>query len=227
MITESDQNYLKEIYLLELDHAQVTTSMLAELFGFSPATVTGMLKKLASRGWVKYEPYQGVVLTDSGRLIAMEVIRHHRLIESFLAKTLHVPWDRVHDEAEKLEHVLSDYLEERIDDLLGHPTFDPHGSPIPSRDGAITRTTRKRLADLKQGAQAEIIEVYDRDPEVLERLDRLGLHPGTRVVVLEVEPVDGLITLKAAGGEPVVLGQTIAGRVFVGERASLPESMTS
>ncbi len=180
MITEADQNYLKEIYSLELDHHQVTTSMLADRFGFSPATVTGMLKKLSHNGWVAYEPYQGVMLTDDGRKIALEVVRHHRLIETFLARALDIPWERLHDEAEKLEHVLSDYLEARIDERLGFPTSDPHGSPIPSVDGLITDAGRTRLANLDAGAEAEVVEVYDRDPELLARLEELGLTPGTK-----------------------------------------------
>ena len=214
MITEADQNYLKEIYSLELDHQQVTTSMLADRFGFSPATVTGMLKKLANKGWVSYEPYQGVNLTDDGRKIALEVVRHHRLIETYLARALNIPWDRLHDEAEKLEHVLSDYLEARIDESLGFPTSDPHGSPIPSADGAIPDAGRVRLADLGAGAQAEVVEVYDRDPELLTRLKDLGLVPGTHIAVQAVEPLDGLLTL-TVGGKSVVVGQTTASHVFV------------
>lgn len=214
MITEADQNYLKEIYSLELDHQQVTTSMLADRFGFSPATVTGMLKKLSSHGWVTYEPYQGVNLTDDGRKIALEVLRHHRLIETYLARALNIPWDRLHDEAEKLEHVLSDYLEARIDESLGFPTSDPHGSPIPTADGAVRDSGRMRLAHLEAGSDAEIVEVYDRDPELLARLKDLGLVPGAHIAVQAVEPLDGLLTL-LVGGNPVIVGQTTASHVFV------------
>jgi len=214
MITEADQNYLKEIYSLELDHGQVSTSMLADRFGFSPATVTGMLKKLSHNGWVAYEPYQGVTLTDDGRKIALEVIRHHRLLETYLARALDIPWDRLHEEAEKLEHVLSDYLEARIDERLGYPTSDPHGSPIPALDGSISDAGRTRLANLAAGTQAEVVEVYDRDPELLSRLEELGLYPGTRIEVEAVEPLDGLLTIKV-GGNPVIVGQTTASHVFV------------
>jgi DtxR family Mn-dependent transcriptional regulator len=214
MKTEADENYLKEIYNLELDHGQVTTSMLADRFGYSPATITGMLKKLASLKWVVYEPYQGVTLTDTGRAIALEVIRHHRLLETYLAQALNIPWDRVHEEAEKLEHVLSEYLEGRIDELLGHPSVDPHGSPIPSLDGSVPEIDRLRLAALPAGTLAEIIEVNDRDPHLLARLDALHLHPKTRIWVVDVEPLDGLITLQAAG-ETHVLGQTTASQIIV------------
>jgi DtxR family Mn-dependent transcriptional regulator len=214
MITEADQNYLKEIYSFELDHQQATTSELADRFGFSPATVTGMLKKLSHNGWVAYEPYQGVTLTDEGRKIALEVVRHHRLIETFLARALDIPWDRLHEEAEKLEHVLSDYLEARIDESLGFPTSDPHGSPIPALDGSISDAGRMRLASLRAGAEAEVVEVYDHDPELLARLEELGLYPGAKIDVEAVEPLDGLLTIKV-GGNPVVVGQTTASHVFV------------
>jgi DtxR family Mn-dependent transcriptional regulator len=214
VITEADQNYLKEIYNIELDHEQVTTSMLADRFGFSPATVTGMLKKLSHNGWVVYEPYQGVTLTNDGRKIALEVIRHHRLLETYLARALDIPWDRLHEEAEKLEHVLSEYLEARIDERLGYPTSDPHGSPIPAVDGSISDAGRMRLANLPAGTEAEVVEVYDRDPELLARLEELGLYPGTMLVVEAVEPLDGLLSLKV-GGSSVVVGQTTASHVFV------------
>jgi DtxR family Mn-dependent transcriptional regulator len=127
MKTEADENYLKEIYTLGLDHANITNSLLADRLGYSPSTITGQLKKLANLQWVVYEPYQGVTLTETGRAIALEVIRHHRLIETYLAQALNIPRDRVNEEAEKLEHALSEYLEERIDELLGHPSTDPHG----------------------------------------------------------------------------------------------------
>jgi DtxR family Mn-dependent transcriptional regulator len=214
MITEADQNYLKEIYSLELDHQHATTSMLAERFGYSPATVTGMLKKLSQKGWVDYEPYQGARLTDDGRKIALEVVRHHRLLETYLARALDIPWDRLHDEAEKLEHVLSEYLEARIDEQLGFPTSDPHGSPIPAADGSVRPAGRTRLAGLAAGEEAEVVEVYDRDPEILSRLQELALYPGTRLSVEAVEPLDGLLTLRLEG-RPIVVGQTTANHVYV------------
>ncbi len=214
LVTEADQNYLKEIYLLEQDQPLVSTSMLASRFSVSPATVTGMLKKLAGRGWVAYRPYKGVRLSDAGRAIALDVVRHHRLIETYLARGLDIPWDRLHDEAEKLEHVLSDYLEERIDASLGHPTSDPHGSPIPGPDGSVPEAARLRLADLEPGAEAEISEVDDRNPDVLSRIDSMGLYPGTRVKVLGTDPVDALITLSVAG-QSFVLGPTTANHIYV------------
>ncbi len=219
MKTEADENYLKEIYALELDHEVVTTSMLADRFGYSPATITGMLKKLAGLDWVVYEPYRGVKLTPAGRMIALEVIRHHRLLETYLAQVLHIPWDRVHEEADKLEHALSDYLEERIDELLGHPTIDPHGSPIPSLDGQIHNPERLRLADLAVGERAEIVEVSDRHADLLTYLDQLKLYPRVQLRVTAVEPIDGLVTI-LADGQTHVLGQISASQIIVKKLAA-------
>jgi|WetSurMetagenome_2_1015567.scaffolds.fasta_scaffold76920_2 DtxR family transcriptional regulator, Mn-dependent transcriptional regulator len=214
MRTVADEDYLKEIYALELDHGHVTTSMLADSFTCSPATVTGMLKKLAHLEWVVYEPYHGVKLTPVGKEIALEVIRHHRLIETYLSLALDIPWERVHAEADLLEHALSEYLEERIDSLLGHPSFDPHGSPIPSREGTISDSGRLRLSDLPENSQAEVLEIRDRDPELLIHLDKLNLLPHTRLRVLHKEPIDGLITIQVEGMKHV-LGRISSSQIIV------------
>lgn len=214
MITEADQNYLKGTYELQRENDRVTTSMLADRFGTSAATVTGMLKKLADRKWVQYQPYRGVTLTEAGRAIALEVIRHHRLLETYLNEALGIPWDRVHEEAERLEHVLSEYLEERIDELLGHPTVDPHGSPIPAVDGTVTESDRTRLSDVAAGSVVEICEVLDRDSAMLLHLDHLGLHLQSRLTVVAIEPIDELMTLDV-GGKSVTVGRKTAGHIFV------------
>ncbi|MDK2980505.1 MAG: DtxR family transcriptional regulator, Mn-dependent transcriptional regulator [Chloroflexota bacterium] len=214
MRTEADENYLKEIFALEQDQGQVSTSMLAERFGYSPATVTGMLKKLAANGWVAYEPYRGVSLSDSGRAIALQVLRRHRLMETYLVKALKVPWERVHAEAERLEHSLSDYLVECIDEALGHPQYDPHGAPIPSASGQMPKEARLRLADLAVGEAALVLEVPDRDPELLQLLTRQGLVPGAQISVMATEPIDGLLTLRTPAGA-CTLGPTSAGRIHV------------
>ena len=223
MTTETDQNYLKEIYMLELDHDHATTTLLAERLGFSAATVTGQLKKLAGLELVAYSPYRGVTLTNAGRAIALETIRHHRLLETYLAQALGIPWDRVHVEAERLEHVISEYLEERIDEMLHHPVIDPHGSPIPSREGAIEDNGRVRLTSLGVGERAQIIEVNDRDPRLLERLDELGLTLGTLVTITSIEPIDRLITVEV-GSRTLTLGQTSASQIIVGAVASDPRT---
>lgn len=214
MTTETDQNYLKEIFMLELDHDHATTTLIAERLGFSAATVTGQLKKLAGLELVAYSPYRGVTLTDAGRAIALETIRHHRLLETYLAQALGVPWDRVHVEAERLEHAISEYLEERIDEMLDHPVIDPHGSPIPSREGSIEDNGRVRLTSLSVSDRAQIIEVNDRDPRLLERLDELGLALGTTLSIVAIEPIDGLITIKT-GPRTLTLGQTSASQLIV------------
>src|SRR5918912_2318913 len=137
MQTQAVEDYLKTIYEIQREQGKVATTVLAERLGIAPASVTGMVKKLAGLHLVAHEPYQGVVLTEAGEKIALEVIRHHRLIERYLAEALAVPWDKVHEEAEKWEHVLSEDMEDRIDALLGHPTTDPHGAPIPARNGTL------------------------------------------------------------------------------------------
>jgi DtxR family Mn-dependent transcriptional regulator len=214
MRTEAEENYLKEIYTLELDYEHVTNSLLADAFGYSPATITGMLKKLANLDWVVYEPYRGVSLTETGRAIALEVIRHHRLLETYLTQELNIPWDRVHEEADRLEHVLSEDLEERIDELLGHPMLDPHGSPIPSLNGQILNPVRLHLSDLSVGDHAEIIEVNDHNPDLMTHLDQLKLYPFVQITVMAIEPIDGLITIQASGLIHI-LGQTSARQIIV------------
>ncbi|WP_455382690.1 metal-dependent transcriptional regulator [Salinispira pacifica] len=214
MTTETDQNYLKETYALEREHDIVTTSMLADRFGTSAATVTGMLKKLAARGWVVYRRYKGITLTPAGRAIALDVVRHHRLLETYLSRALGVPWDRVHEEAERLEHVLSDYLEDRIDEMLGHPEFDPHGAPIPGRDGTLPEPERTPLSAMDAGTTVEIVEVSDRDREILRYLDRLKLSLHTRLTVVKREPVDGLLSIRVKGKE-ITLGERAARQIFV------------
>jgi DtxR family Mn-dependent transcriptional regulator len=213
-VTATDEDYLKAIYAIELDHDRAATSMLAERLGFSPATVTGQLKKLHEQGWIVYSPYRGASLTDTGRAIALEVLRHHRLIEAFLSHALKIPWDRVHDEAERLEHALSEYLEDRIDEYLGHPSVDPHGAPIPTRAGLVADSGRLRLGDLAVGEKAEIVEVSDRDSGLLAHLESIGLRPGTELSVLSVEPFDGLITIRTAEGSRTI-GSTSAGQIIV------------
>jgi len=214
MKTEADENYLKEIYTLQMEQTPVSTSSLAQRFGYSSATITGMLKKLASLDWVVYKPYYGVTLTETGTAIALEVIRRHRLIETFLVQALDIPWDRVHQEAERLEHSLSAYLEDRIDAHLGYPSFDPHGSPIPTSTGSIESQSHSTLGSLPVGTACEIVEVNDRDPRVLIYLDQLKLGLKSVLEILHIEPIDGLVTILVDGNK-VMLGPAIANQIFV------------
>ena len=214
MHSQAVEDYLKTIYEIEREQNKVATTVLAEQLGVAPASATGMIKKLAEMDLVAYEPYQGVVLTQAGRKIAVGIIRHHRLIELFLAKTLDVPWDQVHAEAHKIEHVLSEDLVERIDTVLGHPTTDPHGAPIPTRDGAIEQPLCQRLAELEPGQAGVITEVFDNDAAMLRYLGELGLYPKVAVRVITVAPFDGPLTVLA--GEALhILGREVANQILV------------
>jgi DtxR family Mn-dependent transcriptional regulator len=199
---------------LQCEHGRVATNALADCLSVRPASVTGMLKKLASMGLVVYRPYQGVVLTEAGQKIALEVLRHHRLVELFLAEALGVPWDRVHDEAHKIEHVLSEDIADRIDAMLGHPTADPHGAPIPTRDGVIDQPDLMRLADLQPGHRAVVAEVYDHNAALLRYLGELGLYPRTELSVTKVAPFEGPITVRIGNVEHA-LGREVANQVLV------------
>jgi DtxR family Mn-dependent transcriptional regulator len=208
------EDYLKQIYDIQREHGKVATTLLADRLGISPASVTGMVKKLAGMNLLAHEKYQGVVLTATGEKIALEVIRHHRLIERYLAEAMGVPWDKVHDEAEKWEHVLSEEMEERMDALLGYPTTDPHGAPIPSRDGTMAPPVRDRLSDMQPGQSATVAEVSDHDSSLLRYLGGLGLYPGVRVTVVSVAPFGGPLTIEV-GGDAHAVGREVAGYVLV------------
>lgn len=214
MHTHAMEDYLKTIYEIQLEQGRVATSALAERLGVAPASVTGMLKRLADLRLVAYQPYQGVTLTQAGQKIALEIIRHHRLVELFLAEALGVPWDKVHAEAHKIEHVLSEDLVQRIDAALGHPATDPHGAPIPGPDGRIEGPDVVQLAELKPGQSAVVAEVDDRDPALLRYVAELGLMPHTVVRVLAQAPFDGPITVRVGDTEHA-LGQEVARRVLV------------
>ncbi len=214
MYTAAVEDYLRAIYEMECKQSKAVTAELAERLGVTSASVTNMVKRLANMDLVDYEPYRGAVLTPNGRKIALQVIRHHRLVESFLAQTLGMPWDQVHTEADRLEHVLSDELEARIDALLGQPTVDPHGAPIPTRDGRIPSSANVRLADLRPGQKAIVAEVSDRDPALLRYLGELGLYPGAGVNVIASAPFHGPLTIRV-GETGNVLGRRAAADVLV------------
>lgn len=216
MYTQSIEDYLKTIYKLQQERGRVATTVLAERLGVVPASATGMIKKLAGMHLVIYEPYQGVVLTEAGQKIALEVLRHHRLIELFLAEALGVPWDQVHEEAHKIEHVLSEDLEDRMDAMLGYPTIDPHGAPIPTRDGSITQPDCVRLPNLKPGQSAVVAEVSDHDSALLRYLGELGLYPKAEVSVVTVAPFEGPLTIRVGETEHAI-GREAASHVLVTE----------
>jgi DtxR family transcriptional regulator, Mn-dependent transcriptional regulator len=184
MLSASIEDYAKAIYVLEERHGVASTNGLAERLGVSAPAVSAMVKKLASLGYVTHVRYRGVRLTDEGRLVALEVLRHHRLLETYLVEELGVPWDRVHAEAEVLEHVLSEVLEERIAAKLGEPTNDPHGDPIPAADGTVTERPTVALAALRVGDRGRFVRVSDSNPKLLRELADFGIRPGDKVEVV-------------------------------------------
>ncbi|MEM1055489.1 MAG: metal-dependent transcriptional regulator [Bacteroidota bacterium] len=213
--TQAVEDYLKAIYDLSRHDGRATTSALAERLEVSPASVTGMIKKLAATGLVAHEPYAGVALTAAGRRIAVEMIRHHRLVETYLHEALGVPWDRLHDEAEAWEHVLSEDLERRMDEALGHPTHDPHGSPIPTPALELEETDWPPLARLDAEAEGVVREVSDHDPALLRALGEAGLYPGTAFTVLAAPPDSDTYTLQLPDGSEPSLAPEAAAYVFV------------
>jgi DtxR family Mn-dependent transcriptional regulator len=214
-LSEAIQDYLKEIYKLQSAGARATTTELATQMGVAPSSATAMVKKLAALGLAEHEPYRGAVLTDSGRRVALEVIRHHRLLEQYLAETLGLPLDELHAEADRLEHVLSEELEARIDRALGYPTHDPHGHPIPDAGLNYERLELRSLDALEPGEEATVKRVPDGDAELLRYLTQLALVPGRTVEVLECAPFGGPVTV-AIGGAEHAISRELAGQIGVG-----------
>jgi DtxR family transcriptional regulator, Mn-dependent transcriptional regulator len=214
-ISHAVQDYAKAIYSLSRRGGQtVATSALADRLGVSPASASAMVKRLAELGFVSHEPYRGVQLTPAGEKVALEVIRHHRLIELYLAEALGMPWDRVHDEAEVLEHAISGELSDLIAEKLGDPTHDPHGDPIPTRDGRIEEPATRSLADSEPGERVVLARVSDSDPAMLRYLGERGIEPGTPLEVVGREPFGGPVSVKVGTRElPLGLGLARAMRV--------------
>jgi len=214
MVSESAQDYLKAIWKLQAAHGEATTSALAGELGVSPASATAMLKKLDRLGLVQHEPYHGARLTPAGERVALEVIRHHRLLELYLKEALGLSWDQGHAEAERLEHYLSDEVEARIDAALGYPTRDPHGDPIPTAELVLETGERRTLVDVAAGDEAVVRRVPDSDPELLRYLADLGLVPECPVVMIEQAPFEGPVTLEI-GGTTHSIGRSVAARIEV------------
>jgi DtxR family Mn-dependent transcriptional regulator len=204
------EDYAKAIYALECrGGGAVTTNALAERLGVTAGSASGMVKRLGELGLVEHQPYHGVSLTPEGRRVALEVLRHHRLLELYLAESLGVPWDRVHEEAEVLEHVLSEELEELIAARLGDPRLDPHGDPIPTRDLKIDEGDSVSLQSLQAGARGTFTRVSDSDPEMLRFLAERGIAPGGEFEVVEKQPFDGPLFVRFSD-EVHVLGGALA-----------------
>jgi DtxR family Mn-dependent transcriptional regulator len=214
MVSESAQDYLKAIWKLQQSE-EMSTTALADALGVSPASATAMLKKLATLGLVVHERYHGATLTPTGERMALEVVRHHRLLELYLMEALGLSWDQVHEEAERLEHHLSDELEARIDRALGFPTRDPHGDPIPSPELLLQSDEMVCLSDLEAGSMTVVRRVPDGDPELLRYLATLGLVPAEEVTIVEQAPFDGPVTVEVRGAR-YAIGRSLAAQIEVG-----------
>ena len=208
------QDYLKEIYKLQSSGERPTTTAIAKRMGVAPSSATSMLKKLAALGLAEHAPYRGVELSDAGTKIALEVIRHHRLLEQYLAETLGLGIDAVHAEADRLEHVISEELEARIDEQLGFPTHDPHGDPIPDAGLNVDRTTLRSLEALVPGEEATVQRIPDADAGLVRYLAELMLLPGRKVTMRRSEPYGGPVTVDIAGSEHAI-SRELAGQIGV------------
>jgi len=209
-VSPAVQDYAKAIYALQTrGGGAVSTNDLADRMDVTAASASGMVRKLDDLGLVTHEPYRGVALTAAGERLALEVLRHHRLLELYLAESLDVPWDRVHDEAEVLEHVLSEELEELIANKLGNPTHDPHGDPIPTRDGHIDERQTAPLQELEPGDCGAFVRVSDADPEMLRYLSDRDIAPGDALEVIDKQPFGGPLFVRF-GADVHALGGTLA-----------------
>ncbi len=218
MATEAVDDYLKAIFQIAGDGGRASTASLAEKLLVAPASVTGMLKKLSQTDppWIEYKKRHGACLTAHGRHRALEIIRHHRLIELFLHHSLGYNWDEVHDEAEKLEHAISETFEERIAKALGDPEIDPHGHPIPRKDGSMPERSDYCLLEVKIGSKARVSKVSDRNPDMLRYLSEIGIKPGVFIELIERGPFDGPLLLRVADGEKIrALGTRVAAEIHV------------
>ena len=225
--SESVDDYLKAI--LELGGAEdkpVTSNALAERLGIRAASVTGMLQKLAGQhpSFVRYQKHHGVRLSPSGRKRALEVVRHHRLLERFLHDVLDYPWDEVHEEAERLEHFISEKLEDRIAARLGDPETDPHGHPIPEKSGAVRNREETPLSRWACGVSAVVSSVSDRDPSCLRELKRMGVSPGVRIVLDPGVRNASLLIRIGSGASAIRISQKLAGQIFVSPEGPIPDT---
>jgi DtxR family transcriptional regulator, Mn-dependent transcriptional regulator len=208
--TEAVEDYAKAIYALQHRGGEpVATSALAERLDVAPSTVTAMLKRLDALELVTYEPYRGATLTAHGEQVALEVIRHHRLLEAFLAEALEMPWDRVHDEAEVLEHYISEELERRIAEKLGNPALDPHGDPIPSAELDLAADRSTTLSELEPGTDAVFARVSDSDPDMLRYLAERGIRPGARLRIIGAQPFGSALLVEVEGREHALGGELV------------------
>lgn len=216
-LSQSIEDYLKVIYVLQSEGEKATTTNIANALEVSSASVTNMLKKLAKMNLLDHESYKGAKLTNSGKKIALEILRHHRLLELYLKEVMGYSWDEVHDEAEKLEHHISEQFEDRIAELLNHPTHDPHGDPIPTKDGVMPATALLSIAEAEFDTPYIIGRVKDQDPELLRYLEKIGLLPGVKIKVVEKAPFNGPITVTLEEEQEQTIGNAVASEVYLVE----------
>lgn len=219
MASSTVENYLKQIYLLK-QHSEgrlVAMGVLAAEMNVAPGTATAMVKALSDSGLAQYEPRGGVRLSLAGEKLALHVLRRHRLVEQFLVQVLGLDWSEVHDEAEELEHAISDKLLERIDDYLGRPAVDPHGDPIPTAGGRLDKARRQSLADCQLDQPVRVCRVLDQRPDFLQFVDRNGLAPGADLIVRRRDEQGASVTLERAGEDPVTMGAAAAEKILVEE----------
>ncbi len=215
-LSQSVEDYLKAIYVLETEGEGATTNNIAEVLSVSSASVTNMLKKLSKLKLINHKSYRGAELTKAGEKIALEIIRHHRLLELYLKEMMGYSWDQVHEEAEKLEHHISEQFEDKIAELLNDPTHDPHGDPIPSKDGIVPEMASLAITDAEENQPYIIGRVKDQDPELLRYLEKNGILPGVKVTILEKAPFKGPVKIKLEDKETTI-GNSVAKDVFLVE----------
>lgn len=214
-LSQSVEDYLKAIYILQSEGESATTTNIAKALDVSSASVTNMLKRLAKMNLLDHKSYKGATLTSAGNKIALEVLRHHRLLELYLKEIMGYSWDEVHDEAENLEHHISEQFEDRIAELLNHPTHDPHGDPIPTKDGVMPKMAQLSISEAEENVSYIIGRVKDQDPELLRYLEKIGVIPGVKIEVLEKTPFNGPVKVKLEEGNEQVLGQAVASEVYL------------
>jgi DtxR family Mn-dependent transcriptional regulator len=213
-LSKQMEDYLKNIYKLQEEYSPVTTKAIAEKMGISPASVTSMTKKLDLLKLLNYKRYGGVILTDRGKKVALEIIRHHRLLELYLNQKVGIEWHKVDAEAEELEHVLSEEVEAGMDQALDYPTIDPHGDPIPAKDGSIISPDEMVLTDLESGRSSVVSRVKQDSSEVLEYLGGVGIFPDVPIEVEEQSPLAGTMTIRVKG-KSLALGRDVASCIYV------------
>ncbi len=215
-LSQSVEDYLKAIYILETEGEGATTTNIAEILDVSSASVTNMLKRLAGMNFIEHKSYHGASLTEAGKKIALEILRHHRLLELYLKEIMGYSWDEVHEEAEKLEHHISEQFEDKIAELLDNPTHDPHGDPIPTKDGVVPEMASLSVCDADENKPYLIGRVKDQDPELLRYLEKTGVIPGVKITILEKAPFEGPIRVLLEEEEKM-LGFTIAKQIYLVE----------